>query len=59
MRMINLSGPAPVTRLDKYALERLVDRYSRVHDNHEAPLVGCYLCLHDAPRERRQLRLAA
>lgn len=59
MQMISLPGYAPVSRLDKRALERLVARYAKVHDSHVSPLVGCYRCLLDEPRSPRQLRLAA
>ncbi len=41
------------------ALDRLTAAYALVHDTHEAPLVGCYLCLHNEPRRRRELAAAA
>ena len=59
MQMISLPGYAPVSRFDKHALERLVARYARVHESHVSPLVGCYRCLLNEPREARELRLAA
>ncbi len=41
------------------ALDRLIARYALAHDSHEAPLVGCYLCLHNEPRLPRELAAAA
>lgn len=41
------------------ALDRLTAAYALVHDTHEAPIVGCYMCLHNEPRRRRVLSLAA
>jgi hypothetical protein len=41
------------------ALERLTAALAAVHDTHESPLVGCYLCLHNAPRRPRELAAAA
>jgi hypothetical protein len=44
---------------ERTALDTLVAAYGRVHYEHVSPLVGCYLCLHDEPRRRRQLAKAA
>jgi hypothetical protein len=41
------------------ALERLTAAYGRSHHTHVTPIVGCYLCLHDAPRLPLQLASAA
>ena len=41
------------------ALDRLIARYALAHHSHEAPLVGCYLCLHNEPRLPRELAAAA
>ena len=41
------------------ALDRLTAAYARVHDQHASPLVGCYLCLHNEPRQPRELEAAA
>lgn len=41
------------------ALDRLTAAYSLVHYTHEAPIVGCYMCLHNEPRRRRELSAAA
>lgn len=41
------------------ALDRLIAAYSRSHHGHEAPIVGCYLCLHNEPRRPRELAAAA
>ena len=41
------------------ALDRLTAAYARVHDQHGSPLVGCYLCLHNEPRQPRELAAAA
>ena len=43
----------------KTALERLTAAYARSHDEHEAPVVGCYRCLHNVPRRPRELASAA
>ncbi len=49
----------PATRTS--ALDRLIAIYAERHHGHEAPLVGCYLCLHNVPRQprRRELAVAA
>ena len=44
---------------ERTALDALIAAYARVHDEHVSPLVGCYLCLHDVPRQRRELAKAA
>ena len=44
---------------ERTALDSLVAAYARVHHEHVSPLVGCYLCLHDEPRQRRELAKAA
>jgi hypothetical protein len=49
----------PVTSVKTSALDRLISRYAVAHDAHEAPLVGCYLCLHNEPRLPRELASAA
>jgi len=41
------------------ALERLTAAYAGSHHEHESPLVGCYLCLHNVPRRLRELAAAA
>ena len=41
------------------ALDRLTAAYALVHHTHEAQIVGCYKCLHNEPRRRRELSLAA
>ncbi len=41
------------------ALDRLIARYALAHDMHEAPLVGCYLCMHNETRLPRELAAAA
>jgi hypothetical protein len=41
------------------ALERLTAAYARAHHERVSPLVGCYLCLHSAPRRPRELAAAA
>ena len=32
------------------ALDRVVVRFARAHHLHISPIVGCYQCLHNAPR---------
>lgn len=49
----------PVPSVETSALDRLIARYALAHDSHEAPLVGCYLCLHNEPRLPRELAAAA
>ena len=44
---------------ERTALDSLIAAYARVHDEHVSPLMGCYLCLHDEPRRRRELAKAA
>jgi hypothetical protein len=41
------------------ALERLTAAYGRSHHAHVTPIVGCYLCLHDAARRPLELASAA
>jgi hypothetical protein len=42
------------------ALDLVVARFAREHDEHVAPIVGCYLCLHNEPRSQaRELPVAA
>ena len=41
------------------ALDRLTAAYGLVHDTHESPIVGCYMCLHNEPPRRRELSAAA
>jgi hypothetical protein len=42
------------------ALDLVVARFAREHDDHVAPVVGCYLCLHNEPRtQARELPAAA
>ena len=43
----------------KGALDRLIADYARSHDSHEAPIVGCYQCWHNIPRQQRKLARAA
>jgi hypothetical protein len=50
--------PVRTTRIAT-PLERLTVAYARSHGTHETPLVGCYLCLHNAPRRPRELASAA
>ena len=49
----------PVASVKASALDRPIARYALAHDSHEAPLVGCYLCLHNEPRLPRELAAAA
>ena len=44
---------------NRRALDRLIAAYARTHDAHEAPLVGCYLCLHGVARRTDDLAAAA
>ncbi len=53
---IKLRRPAAA---DRTALGQLTAMYTRSHDAHEAPIVGCYLCLHNAHRRPRELAAAA
>jgi hypothetical protein len=41
------------------ALERLTAAYARSHHAHVAPIVGCYLCLHNVTRWPLELASAA
>jgi hypothetical protein len=42
------------------ALDLVVARFAREHDEHLSPILGCYLCLHNEPRsEARELPAAA
>jgi hypothetical protein len=41
------------------ALDLVIARFAREHDQHVSPIVGCYLCLHGLSREIRVLRIAA
>ena len=41
------------------ALDRLIAIYAQRHHGHDAPLVGCYLCLHGVPRQPQPRELAA
>ena len=53
--------PAPAKKASKpSALEVVVARFASEHDDHVAPVVGCYLCLHNEPRSQsRELPAAA
>jgi hypothetical protein len=53
--------PAATKKAPKLsALELVVARFAREHDDHVAPIVGCYLCLHNEPRtQSRELPVAA
>jgi len=58
--MTTISPFKPVRQPDDvHALDRLTAAYARVHADHESPLVGCYLCLHNEPRRREVLAAAA
>jgi hypothetical protein len=41
------------------ALDIVVAHWAREHDEHIAPIVGCYQCLHNEPRSRQQQSAAA
>jgi hypothetical protein len=42
------------------ALDLTIARFAREHDDHVAPIVGCYMCLHNEPRSQsRELPAAA
>lgn len=56
---IAFKSARPVASVKTSALDRLIAKYALAHDSHEAPLVGCYLCLHNAPRLPRELAAAA
>ena len=56
---IAFKSARPAAAVKTSALDRLVARYALAHDSHEAPLVGCYLCLHNEPRLPRELAAAA
>ena len=49
----------PVGSIETSALERLTAAYALSHHTHVTPLVGCYLCLRNAPRRPRELAAAA
>jgi hypothetical protein len=49
----------PLATVRTGALERLTAAYARTHYTHEAPIVACYLCLHNVPRTPRELAAAA
>jgi hypothetical protein len=40
-------------------LDVVIARFAREHDQHLAPIVGCYLCQHNVALAPRALRLAA
>jgi hypothetical protein len=56
---ISFKSARPAAVVKSSALDRLIARYALAHGTHEAPLVGCYLCLHNEPRLPRELAAAA
>jgi hypothetical protein len=52
--------PTPAKKFARpSAFDLVVARFAREHDEHVAPIVGCYLCLHNEPRSPRELLAAA
>jgi hypothetical protein len=41
------------------ALDLVIARFARDHDQHITPIVGCYLCLHHVARASRAILIAA
>jgi hypothetical protein len=56
---IAFKSARPTSTIKTSALDRLIARYALAHEAHEAPLVGCYLCLLDQPRLPGELAAAA
>ena len=55
--MIQFKPARPRRRIS--ALERLTTAFTRSHHQHAAPIVGCYLCLHNVSRDASELSAAA
>jgi len=62
MSPISLKAIAARKSTRPSVLDLVVARFDREHDDHVTPIVGCYACLHNEPREaraRREVRIAA